>query len=66
MHSILYKHSTVVKIDSHLISHNLSIAQEKARVDWSKKNAQNTIADLKLIYDSKRGDDVDSLIWILK
>ena len=40
IHSILHEHLTVKKICSRWIPHNLSIAQKKARVDWSKKMFQ--------------------------
>ena len=53
IHSILHEHLTVKKICSHWIPHNLSIAQKKAHVDWSKKMLQE--------YDrgaSKHGYDI--------
>ena len=37
IHSILHEHLTVKKIGSRWIPHNLSIAQKKARVNWSKE-----------------------------
>ena len=40
IHSILHKHLTVKKICLRWIAHNLSIAQKKARVDWSKEMLQ--------------------------
>ena len=38
--SILHEHLTVKIICSRWIPHNLSIAQKKARVDWSKEMLQ--------------------------
>ena len=40
IHSILHEHLTVKKICSRWIPHNLSIAQKKARDDWSKEMLQ--------------------------
>ena len=40
IHSILHVHLIVKKICSRWISHSLSIAQKKARVDWSKEVLQ--------------------------
>ena len=37
IHSILHEHLAVKKICSRWIPHNLTIAQKKARVDWSKE-----------------------------
>ena len=38
--SILYEHLTFKKICLRWIPHNLSIAQKRARVDWSKEMLQ--------------------------
>ena len=40
IHSILHKHLTVKKICSCWLPHNLSIAQKKVRVNWSKEMFQ--------------------------
>ena len=40
INSILHEHLTVKKIYSHWIPHNLSIAQKKTRVNWSKEMPQ--------------------------
>ena len=45
--SILHEYLTVKKICSRWIPHNLSIAQKKARVDWSKEMLKNTMAVLR-------------------
>ena len=57
MHSILHEHLTVRKTFSRWNLHNLSIAQKKARVDWSKEMLQ--IYDRsasKHVYDIVTGD----------
>ena len=40
IHLILHEHLTVKNICSRWIPHNLSIAQKKAVVDWSKEMLQ--------------------------
>ncbi|KAK9877482.1 hypothetical protein WA026_018591 [Henosepilachna vigintioctopunctata] len=50
IHSILHKHLTVKKICSRCIPLNLSIAQKKALVIWSKERLKNTIAVLPRTY----------------
>ena len=40
IHSILHEHLTCKIIFSRWIPHNLSITQNKARVDWSKEMLQ--------------------------
>ena len=61
MHSILHKHLTLKKICSRWIPHNLSIAQKKARVDWSKQMLQKyDHGASKHVYDIVTGDE----LWI--
>ena len=59
IHSILHEHLTVKQICSHWITHNLSIAQKKARVDWSeemlqkyKRGASKHVYDIVADYES--------------
>ena len=58
IHSILHEHLTVKKICSCWIPHNLSIAQKKARVDWSKEMLQKyDLGASKHVYDIVTGDE---------
>ena len=58
IHSIFHKHLTVKKICSRWIPHNLSIAQKKARVDWSKEMLQKYDRGAsKHVYDIVTGDE---------
>ena len=58
IHSILHEHLTVKKICSRWIPHNLSIAQKKARVDWSKEMLQKYDRGAsKHVYDIVTGDE---------
>ena len=57
-HSILHEHSSVKKICSRWIPHNLSIAQKKARPDWSKEMLQKYDRGAsKHVYDIVTGDE---------
>ena len=56
IHSILHEYLTVKKICSRGIPQNLSIAQKKARVDWSKEMLQrNDRGTSKHVYDIATG-----------
>ena len=58
IHLILQEHMTVKQICSRWIPHNLSIAQKKARVDWSKEMLQKyDRGALKHVYDIVTGDE---------
>ena len=58
IHSILHEHLTVKKIYSRCITHNLSIAQKKGRVDWSKEILQKYDRGAsKHVYDIVTGDE---------
>ena len=60
IHSIFHEHLTVKKICSRWIPHNLSIAQKKARVDWSKEirktNRSHTSAQTTAFLSTKNID----------
>ena len=58
IYSILHEHLTVKKICSPWIPHNLSIAQKKARVDWSKEMLQQCDRGAsKHVYDIVTGNE---------
>ena len=58
IHSIFHEHLTVKKICSGWISHNLSIAQKKARIDCSKEMLQNyDRGGSKHVYDIVTGGE---------
>ena len=58
IHLILHEHLTIIKIGSRWIPHNLSIAQKKARVEWSKEMLQKyDRGALKHVYDIVKGDE---------
>lgn len=58
IHLILHEHLTVKKICSRWIPHNLSIAQKKARVDWSKEMLEKYDRSAsKHVYDIVTGDE---------
>ena len=58
IHSILYEHLTVKKICSRWIPHKMSIAQKKARIDWSKEMFQKYVPGAsKHVYDIVTGDE---------
>ena len=58
VHSILHEHFNVKKICLRWIPHNLSIAQKKARVDWSKEMLQKYDRRAsKHVYDIVTGDE---------
>ena len=60
VHSIFLEHLTVKKICSRWLSHNLSIAQKKAHVNWSKEILQkNDLGASKHVYDIVTGDESD-------
>ena len=52
IHLILHEHLSVKKIYSHWTTHNLSFAQKKARIDWSKEMLQKYDC-----YDIVTGDE---------
>ena len=55
--AVLYEHLAVKKICSRWIPHNLSIAQKKTRVDWSKEILQKYDRSVsKHVYDVVAGD----------
>ena len=55
-HSILHEHLTVKSICSRWIPHNLSTAQKKPRVDWSKEMLQKyDCGASKYVYDIVTG-----------
>ena len=69
IHSILHEHLTVKKIFSRWIPHNLSIAQKKDRVDWSKEmlqkydsGASKYIYDIVYAYDPENKQQ--STVWV--
>ena len=59
IHSILHEHLTVKKICSRWISHNVSIAQKNACVDWSKEILPKKCygGDSKHVYDIVTGNE---------
>ena len=58
IHSILHEHLTAKKICSCWTTHNLSIAQNKARVDWAKEMLQKYDRGAsKYVYDNVTGDE---------
>ena len=58
IHSILHEHLTGKKICSRWIPHNLSIAQKKAGVDWSKEMLPKYDRGAsKNVYDIVTGDE---------
>ena len=58
IHSILHEHLTVKKICSRWKPHNLSIAQQKTRVDWLKEMLQkHDRGASKHVYDIVTGDE---------
>ena len=58
IHSILHEHLTVKKIFSRWIPHNFSIAQKKARVNWSKEMLPKYDRGAsKHVYDIVTGDE---------
>ena len=58
IHSILHEHLTVKNISSRWIPHNMSVAQKKARIDWSKEMLQRYGSGTsKHVYDIVTGDE---------
>ncbi|XP_025158379.1 histone-lysine N-methyltransferase SETMAR-like [Harpegnathos saltator] len=58
IHSILHEHLAVKKICSRWISHNLTIVQKKARVDWLKEMLKKyDCGASKHVYDIVTGDE---------
>lgn len=58
IHSILHEHLAVRKLVSRWIPHNLTIAQKKARVDWSKEMLKKySRGSSKQVYSIVTGDE---------
>ena len=79
IHSILHQHLTAKqKICSLWITHNLSVAQKKARIDWSKEMLQKYDRDAsKHVYDILTDDEswihayepeskLPSIVWVFQ